>query len=189
MPTEAVEVTLPVKATKPVDTSEPVKAMAPVNEVKPLNPNVFNAKLCDCCKSPACCEACCCPCCVVGANDKMINTGQVVAPCDGCGAMCFAHAVVGGTTQAVAIFFLGPLAAFINFGALVGCCVRGKLRAKYEIQGNSVADCCLHYWCGPCALCQEYDELTMRINGAAPQQYATPKAADTPKEGAKPEAV
>ena len=25
------------------------------------------------------------------------------------------------------------------------------------------SDCCTHYWCAPCALCQEYRELRARI--------------------------
>jgi len=50
--------------------------------------------------------------------------------------------------------------------SLIGCCVRGEIRAKYNIPGDAVSDCCTHYWCGPCATCQEYEELTTRITAA-----------------------
>ncbi|EOD29342.1 hypothetical protein EMIHUDRAFT_203970 [Emiliania huxleyi CCMP1516] len=83
-----------------------------------------------------------------GANQKMIETGEVVQVCDGAGGLCCLHAVLGGTIQGVAIFALGPLAGLAHFGSLVG---------------NACGDCCVHYWCGPCATCQEYEELTTRL--------------------------
>jgi hypothetical protein len=58
----------------------------------------------------------------------------------------------------------------------VGCCVRGRLRAKYAITGNCCTDCCVHYWCDPCAICQEYEELTTRIIAANSATPPTPAA-------------
>ena len=98
----------------------------------------------------------------------MIQTGKVVQVCDGGGGLCCLHAAVGGTIQGVAIFVLGPLAGLVHFGSLIACGVRTDLRKKYNIQGDSFSDCCIHYWCGPCASCQEYEELKMRITTSAP---------------------
>ena len=123
----------------------------------------------------------------------MIETGEVVQVCDGAGGLCCLHAVLGGTIQGVAIFALGPLAGLAHFGSLVGgCYVRPNLREKYNIPGarpsaspppspprspplfpkrvfrllftgNACGDCCVPYWCGPFATCQEYEELTTRL--------------------------
>jgi Cys-rich protein (TIGR01571 family) len=68
----------------------------------------------------------------------------------------------------MAIFVLGPLAGLVHAGSLIGCCVRHDLRVKYDIPGNRFFDCCMHYWCGPCATCQEYEELTTRLGSPAP---------------------
>jgi len=71
-----------------------------------------------------------------GANQKMIETGEVVQVCDGAGGLCCLHAVLGGTIQGVAIFALGPLAGLAHLGSLVGgCYVRPNLREKYNIPG------------------------------------------------------
>ncbi|KAI6675751.1 hypothetical protein NL676_003657 [Syzygium grande] len=42
------------------------------------------------------------------------------------------------------------------------CTCRTKLRGLYSIPGNQCGDCCVHLWCEPCALCQEYRELKNR---------------------------
>ena len=45
------------------------------------------------------------------------------------------------------IAFLGPIGGAIN---------RAQVRSAYGIEGNFCGDCCMHLWCGPCAICQEY---------------------------------
>jgi len=146
-----------------------IAPIAPTPPSPPPSPGVGGADtwkvdLCGgCCKASGC-AGCCCPCCVIGANAKMVSHGVVVQPMDGCGGVCCAHAAIGGIIQGAAIFFLGPLAALVHLGSLVGCCVRTDLRKKYNIPGNPVGDCCIHYCCGPCAVCQEYEELVTRIN-------------------------
>lgn len=120
--------------------------------------------LCGGCNGETCCAACCCPCCMVGANAKMLRTGVIVDPCcGGSGPECVIHGMLGGLIQGVAIFGLGPLAALIHFGSCYACGIRSQLRTKYGIDGSSMADCCIHYWCGPCAVCQEYEENKKRI--------------------------
>jgi Cys-rich protein (TIGR01571 family) len=42
---------------------------------------------------------------------------------------------------------IGPIGAAIN---------RDQVRQAYSIEGNFCGGCCIHLWCGPCAVCQEY---------------------------------
>ncbi|EOD26383.1 hypothetical protein EMIHUDRAFT_205393 [Emiliania huxleyi CCMP1516] len=140
--TPVVETVAPVEPVKPVEET-PTEADSTVAAVEA---DVWKVDLCGgCCKSAGC-AGCCCPCCVVGANAKMIQTGKVVQVCDGGGGLCCLHAAVGGTIQGVAIFVLGPLAGLVHFGSLIACGVRTDLRKKYNIQGDSFSDCCIHYW-------------------------------------------
>jgi Cys-rich protein (TIGR01571 family) len=48
-------------------------------------------------------------------------------------------------------------------GALGTACYAGnfrkKIREKYLIDGTLRGDICTHFWCSPCALCQETAEL------------------------------
>ncbi|XP_008646745.1 cell number regulator 4 isoform X3 [Zea mays] len=46
------------------------------------------------------------------------------------------------------------------------CTYRRKLRAAYDLPPEPCADCCVHMWCGPCAISQMYRELKNR--GADP---------------------
>ncbi|CAD6248093.1 unnamed protein product [Miscanthus lutarioriparius] len=45
---------------------------------------------------------------------------------------------------------------------LYGCTKRSSMRAQYNLQESPCLDCCVHFWCGPCALGQEYKELEKR---------------------------
>ena len=45
---------------------------------------------------------------------------------------------------------------------LYSCFYRYKLRKAYELAEKPCADCCVHLFCDPCALCQEYRELHNR---------------------------
>ncbi|KAG6498544.1 hypothetical protein ZIOFF_038264 [Zingiber officinale] len=42
------------------------------------------------------------------------------------------------------------------------CFYRSKLRAQYKLPESPCCDCCVHFWCESCALCQEYRELQAR---------------------------
>ena len=50
-------------------------------------------------------------------------------------------------------------ACFCAFGMAVN---RGKIRERYNIDGNYCADCCAYLFCGPCMTCQEYREVNAR---------------------------
>jgi len=97
---------------------KPVMA-SPVTQATPVpagGADRFQVDLFGGCSGAACCPGCCCPCCVVGANDKMVKTGDIYGPMDGCGGVCIGHALIGGCIQGVAIFFLGPLAGLVHAG-------------------------------------------------------------------------
>lgn len=49
-----------------------------------------------------------------------------------------------------------------NIGApwIISCINREKMRVVYSLPPDPCGDCLVHFWCGPCALCQEYRELT-----------------------------
>ncbi|KAH7839401.1 hypothetical protein Vadar_003687 [Vaccinium darrowii] len=42
------------------------------------------------------------------------------------------------------------------------CFYRSKLRQQYTLHESPCADCCVHFCCETCALCQEYRELKNR---------------------------
>jgi hypothetical protein len=54
------------------------------------------------------------------------------------------------------------LATLIGLSPLYSCCFRSRLRAHYGLKEKPCPDCCVHWFCEPCALCQEYRELQHR---------------------------
>ena len=42
------------------------------------------------------------------------------------------------------------------------CFYRAKMRAQFGLPENPCCDCCVHFCCEPCALCQQYKELKAR---------------------------
>uniref|UniRef100_A0A9I9EEC8 Uncharacterized protein n=1 Tax=Cucumis melo TaxID=3656 RepID=A0A9I9EEC8_CUCME len=58
------------------------------------------------------------------------------------------------------IFLL--IASFTPCICLYTCSYRSRLRGKYNLQETPCNDCCVHFWCWSCALCQEHRELKNR---------------------------
>ncbi|KAM0851081.1 hypothetical protein ACQ4PT_052659 [Festuca glaucescens] len=58
----------------------------------------------------------------------------------------------------------GRIAEIVDQGAtcLYSCCYCSRLRGQYALKEKPCADCCVHWFCEPCALCQEYRELKNR---------------------------
>eukprot|EP01025_Chloroclados_australasicus_P061022 TRINITY_DN7927_c0_g1_i1.p2 TRINITY_DN7927_c0_g1~~TRINITY_DN7927_c0_g1_i1.p2 ORF type:complete len:126 (-),score=4.54 TRINITY_DN7927_c0_g1_i1:232-609(-) len=115
--------------------------------------NNFSSGLFDCCMDiPICCLVCNGngPC-VLGDNHSRV-TGE-----GGCGPCC-CYACLG----------------MIMLCAIQGGKVRKTVRDKYGI-AEDTGDCCLHCFCGPCAICQEAREIKMRQKqtqfASAPAQY------------------
>lgn len=87
---------------------------------------------------PVCLLVTFCPitvCCVQAtAVDKAVQEGKVV-PC-----LCVA--------------LLGCIGMAYN---------RHSIRSRYLIPGSPCSDLCIHLCCGPCAICQEYREVSKRV--------------------------
>ncbi|XP_008389191.4 protein PLANT CADMIUM RESISTANCE 2-like [Malus domestica] len=92
------------------------------------------------------CSVCClgfwCPCVVAGRVAEIVSKGQT---------SCFWH---------------GCLYAAINYYTNLACCItcgyRTQLRGQYMLEEKPCNDCCVHFFCNSCALCQEYRELQNR---------------------------
>ncbi|KAL7589304.1 hypothetical protein Lser_V15G37259 [Lactuca serriola] len=100
----------------------------------------WSSGLCDCCLDvPNCCITCWCPCVTFGQIAEIVDNGKT-----SCG-------------------FHGTLYALINVlsgcGCMYACFNRTKMRRQYGLPEVPSNDCCVHFCCGPCALCQEYREL------------------------------
>ncbi|KAL2912490.1 hypothetical protein HK105_208062 [Polyrhizophydium stewartii] len=54
---------------------------------------------------------------------------------------------------------VGCLMAYIGCWCCLGGSNRSTIRAKYNIMGDSCADCCIHTFCATCALTQEKREV------------------------------
>lgn len=98
----------------------------------------FNEPLCGCTNDwTSCLIGSCVPCGLVylqaKAVDTVTNDGMLV-PC------------------------------LLNFIACIGWAInRGKIRERFEYQGNFCGDCILHYFCHCCATLQEYREVQNRL--------------------------
>ncbi|CAN6269912.1 unnamed protein product [Urochloa humidicola] len=90
-----------------------------------------------------CCLTLFCPCVTFGRIAAIVDRGAT--------SCC-----VGGT-----LYFLLS-AATGGLGCLCSCCYRSKLRDQYGLTETPCADCCVHFCCEACALCQEYRELKAR---------------------------
>ncbi|XP_059455053.1 cell number regulator 10-like [Corylus avellana] len=88
-----------------------------------------------------CCLTCCCPCVTVGRTAEIVSRGAT--------SCCAAGATY-------------VLLAYFGCQCLYTCTFRDKLRALFSLPEDPCADCCVHFWCAPCAICQEYRELVNR---------------------------
>ncbi|OEL30226.1 Protein PLANT CADMIUM RESISTANCE 3 [Dichanthelium oligosanthes] len=103
----------------------------------------WSSGLCDCCDDAGgCCLTFFCPCITFGRIAGIVDQGAT--------SCC-----VSGT-----LYFL--LSAVTGLGCLYSCCYRSRLRSQYGLTEKPCADCCVHFCCEACALCQEYRELKAR---------------------------
>ncbi|KAL6652615.1 hypothetical protein ACP70R_011540 [Stipagrostis hirtigluma subsp. patula] len=130
--------------------------MANAGFAAPGNPppgGVWSTGLCDCADdADSCCLTFFCPCVTFGRIATIVDQGATWGwrrrrpwTNQACCAM--------GTVYAL----LAPELSF-----LCSCCYRSKLRTNYGLAAEPCVDCCVHLWCEPCALCQEYRELQYR---------------------------
>uniref|UniRef100_A0ACD5YU14 Uncharacterized protein n=1 Tax=Avena sativa TaxID=4498 RepID=A0ACD5YU14_AVESA len=103
----------------------------------------WSTGLCDCFDDCGnCCVTCLCPCITFGQVAEIIDRGST-----SCGASGALYALVCLLTGCQCVY---------------SCFYRAKMRAQYGLQEAPCADCCIHWCCEPCALCQEYRELKKR---------------------------
>ena len=106
-------------------------------------PQMWSTDICDCCAD---CESCCItyfiPSITYGRNKERIEG-------------------VGN--------FMPDCCAFFWFHAFCKCftsCLsyqsRTSIRQAYNLKDEPCGDCCTHFWCLACALCQEARELKLR---------------------------
>ncbi|XP_059455054.1 cell number regulator 2-like [Corylus avellana] len=112
------------------------------NNTNPQPEGQWSSGLCDCFQdSSNCCVTCCCPCITFGRVAEIVDRGQTTCASGGLTYYALAH---------------------LGCACLYTCTYRPKLRALYSLPEDPCGDCCVHFWCTTCALCQEYRELKSR---------------------------
>ncbi|VVA94503.1 unnamed protein product [Arabis nemorensis] len=107
----------------------------------------WSTDLCECWMDiNSCCLTCWCPCVAFGRIAEIVDRGST--SCGMSGAMYMVIMMLTG--------FAGS--------SLYSCFYRTKLRAQHNLKERPCCDCCVHFCCEPCALCQEYRQLQQ--NGA-----------------------
>ncbi|XP_057420894.1 protein PLANT CADMIUM RESISTANCE 2-like [Lotus japonicus] len=108
---------------------------------QPLKPPIeWSTGLCDCFSNWSnCCITFWCPCVTFGRIAEIVDRGST-----SCGASGALYALITSLT---------------GFGWLYSCFYSSKMRAQYNLKGNDCLDCLTHFFCEPCALCQEYRQL------------------------------
>eukprot|EP00301_Raphidiophrys_heterophryoidea_P025750 c8710_g1_i2.p1 GENE.c8710_g1_i2~~c8710_g1_i2.p1 ORF type:complete len:120 (-),score=26.07 c8710_g1_i2:258-584(-) len=103
----------------------------------------WSTGLCDCWGD---CRLCClvtwCGPCVIGQVASLLQTGDP-------------GSFVGDTNTFLVIMLLG-LSGFSIVIPFLTCTQRTKIRAKYNLPAQPCNDCCLHFFCGSCAIAQEW---------------------------------
>ncbi|XVF85416.1 hypothetical protein PTKIN_Ptkin17bG0116400 [Pterospermum kingtungense] len=113
------------------------------NYMQPAGRVPWSTGLCDCFNDvPNCCITCWCPCITFGQIAEIIDQGRT--PCGVSGAL------------------YGLLCGFTGCACIYSCFYRSRLRNQYSLEESPCADCCVHFCCESCALCQEYRELKTR---------------------------
>ncbi|RYQ91848.1 hypothetical protein Ahy_B09g097895 [Arachis hypogaea] len=84
---------------------------------------------------------CCLPCVTFGQIAEIVDEGKSSCASQGC--------VYG-------------LLMIVSCHWIYSCVYREKLRKKYGLESEPCCDCCVHFCCDPCALCQEHQELKLR---------------------------
>ena len=138
----------------------------------------WSTGLCHCCDDPAnCLVTCMCPCVTFGQIAEVVNKGSRCKPSSNANLCIFieflklkccllsdgifvfwpfhAACAASGTVY-------GLLLGFTGLSCLYSCFYRSRLRGQYDLEEAPCVDCLVHFFCEPCALCQEYRELRNR---------------------------
>ncbi|XP_030529203.1 protein PLANT CADMIUM RESISTANCE 2-like [Rhodamnia argentea] len=104
----------------------------------------WSSGLCDCLSDRRnCCITCWCPCITFGQIAEIVDKGS-----SSCGVNGALYTLISCT---------------VGWCCCYSCFYRAKMRQQYALKKSPCGDCCVHFWCECCALCQEYREL--KING------------------------
>ncbi|XP_039000077.1 cell number regulator 2-like [Hibiscus syriacus] len=105
-------------------------------------PPQWSASLCGCGNDVGtCCIACCLPCITFGQIAEMVDEGKSSCAQQGC---------------------IYGMLMLCSCHCLLSCVYREKLRVKFGLPAEPCNDCCIHFCCEACALCQEHAELKNR---------------------------
>uniref|UniRef100_A0A7N0ULZ3 Uncharacterized protein n=1 Tax=Kalanchoe fedtschenkoi TaxID=63787 RepID=A0A7N0ULZ3_KALFE len=111
--------------------------------VRSYSPLPWSSGLFDCFSDiGTCCLTCWCPCVTFGRIAEMADRGA--SPCGVSGALYTLICCLTGCS------------------CMYSCFYRAKLRGQLFLDESPCADCCVHFCCEGCALCQEYRELKSR---------------------------
>ncbi|KAF5383065.1 hypothetical protein D9615_004825 [Tricholomella constricta] len=111
----------------------------------------------DCCNDAGTCVlSWFCPCVVYSRNRRRLEHLEGKGTPDpeqgGCfSGACWVHCCAGWTLQIES---------------------RAKVRSRYGIKGDSWSDCCAIFWCAPCALTQESQEIKLEEQSFGGHQKA-----------------
>ncbi|GMH37501.1 hypothetical protein BSKO_05374 [Bryopsis sp. KO-2023] len=93
-----------------------------------------------------CFKTMCLPCITFGETREALHGGKTPESCLGPSCSFFLCCVLSG-----------GLCTFVY-----SMRARRDIREKYNLPARPCPDCCVHFWCLPCALCQERREVKAR---------------------------
>ncbi|KAJ4794194.1 Protein PLANT CADMIUM RESISTANCE 2 [Rhynchospora pubera] len=124
-------------------TAQPNSALLHAFEMEPQATMPWSTGLCHCFDDPRnCCVTCWCPCVTFGQIAEIVDRGS-----SACGTNGALYMLIMCVTGCACLF---------------SCFYRAKMRSQYSLKEAPCGDCCIHCFCEPCALCQEYRELKRR---------------------------
>lgn len=118
-----------------------------------------------------CISATFCPCVMEGKIAAVVNNSFAHPPAKPMKKEgiqfenCLVHLFTGSCCQVGSFFCgpMGPMACMCSCAGIPASFMRKAVRDRYGIPGNKPSDILSHYFCFPCALVQEYNELALRI--------------------------
>ncbi|KAK6252248.1 hypothetical protein QUC31_013968 [Theobroma cacao] len=139
----ATGVPIGTSANQPYHPAPSYAQPAPHHIPQPAGKVSWSTGLCDCGSDvPNCCITCWCPCITFGQVAEIVDEGSTSC----------------GTSGAL----YGLLYWFTGCPCIYSCFYRSRMRSQYMLEESPCGDCCTHFFCETCALCQEYRELKNR---------------------------
>ncbi|CAG9460004.1 unnamed protein product [Pedinophyceae sp. YPF-701] len=145
----------PSGATKAMGYGQEAHGVGVVAPGGPNNPVMgeWSSNICDCFQdAPSCCYVFACSPCVYA---DLMQRQSVLDQCGVTGHACMYYCLCTYV----------PSTLYIPTCFCVPCITqntRRMLRNKYQLPEEPCNDCCTHFWCHSCALCQEFRELKYR---------------------------